>query len=65
MNVPDYPITLNLNNPSRDAGDRTVRESTIRHWKEHAKYKHSRESFNIDTAKLWNQVHSDIIMEKT
>ena len=60
MNVPDYPITLNLNNPSRDVGDRTVRESTIRHWKEHAKYKNSRESFNIDTAKLWNQVHSDI-----
>ena len=60
MNVPDYPITLDQNNPLRDTGDRSVRETTTRHWKEHAKFKHSRESFNIDTAKLWNQVHKDI-----
>ena len=60
MNVPDYPITLEQNNPLRDTGDRMVRESSIRHWKEHAKFKNSRESFSIDTAKLWNQVHSDV-----
>ena len=29
-------------------------------WKEHAKLKISRESFNIDTAKLWNQVQPEI-----
>ena len=60
MNVPDYPITLDLNNPSRDTGDRMVRESTTRQWKENAKFKNSRESFCIDTGKLWNKVHLDI-----
>ena len=60
MNVPDYPITLDLNNPSRDTGDRMVRESTTRQWKENAKFKSSRESFCIDTGKLWNKVHLDI-----
>ena len=60
MNVQGYPITLDLNNPSRNTGDRMVRETTTRHWKDYAKLKNSRESFNIDTAKLWNQVNSDI-----
>ena len=60
MHVTDYPITLDRNNPSRETGDRMVRDSTTRQWKEDAKYKNSRESFCIDTAKLWNKVHLDI-----
>ena len=65
MNVPDYPISLDSNNPQRDTGDRTVRDTTTRHWKDHAKFKNSRESFNIDTAKLWNLVHKDIKSAET
>ena len=60
MNVPDFPITLNQNDPLKNTGDRMVRDSTTRLWKEHGKYKNSRESFCIDAAKLWNQVSSDI-----
>ena len=60
MNVPDYPISLDSNNPQRDTGDRIVRGSTTRQWKEHAKYKNSRENFNIDTARLWNLANNDI-----
>ena len=56
----NYPISLDTDNPARNTGDRIVRYSTIRHWKEHAKLKNSRESFTIDTAKLWNQVQLDI-----
>ena len=63
MNVPDYPISLDSNNPQRDTGDRIVRGSTTRQWKEHAKYKNSRENFNIDTARLWNLANNDIKMQ--
>ena len=38
MNVPDYPISLNLNEPLRNTGDRVVRETSTRTWKEHGKY---------------------------
>ena len=60
MKVPEYPITLDTNNPQRDTGDRVVRDATTRQWKEHAKYKNSRESFNIDAAKLWNNADQNI-----
>ena len=53
MKVPEYPITLDTNNPQRDTGDRVVRDATTRQWKEHAKYKNSTESFNIDAAKKY------------
>ena len=65
LNVPDYPITFDSNNPRRDTGDRTVRDTTTRLWKEHAKFKNSRENFNIDTAKLWNLVNNDIKSAET
>ena len=29
-------------------------------WKDQAKYKNSSESFNIDTAKLWNKADNEI-----
>ena len=60
MHVPDYPINLELNNPLRNTGDRVVRETSTIQWKENAKYKNSRESFCIDTGKLWNQAPMDI-----
>ena len=60
MKVPEYPIILDTNNPQRDTGDRVVRDATTRQWKEHAKYKNSRESFNIDAAKLWNNADQNI-----
>ena len=60
MNVEDYPIKLNENHPMRETGGREVRSTTTRQWKDHAKYKHSSESFCIDTAKLWNKADNDI-----
>ena len=60
MNIVDYPITLEDNNPNRNTGGRVVRESTQREWKEHTKYKVSSESFTIDTAKLWNKADPSI-----
>ena len=60
MNIPNYPVTLEKNNPNRNSGGRTVRESTNREWKEHFKYKVASESFTIDTAKLWNHVDTSI-----
>ena len=53
-------ISLDANNHHRDTNGRTVRDTTTRQWKDHAKYKCSRESFNIDTAKLWNQADTAI-----
>ena len=38
MNIPNYPITLEENNPNRNTGGRIVRETTKREWKEHSKY---------------------------
>ena len=60
-----YPITLEENNPSRNTGDREVRDTTQREWKEHSKYKIASESFTIDTAKLWNQADHNIRTAKT
>ena len=60
MHVQDYPITLDENNPNRATGGREVRSSTTRQWKDQAKYKNSSESFNIDTAKLWNKADNEI-----
>ena len=55
-----YPITLKENNPSRNTGDREVRDTTQREWKEHSKYKAASEIFTIDTARLWNKVDPEI-----
>ena len=60
MNINIYQITLEENNPNRNTGEREVRASTQREWKEHAKYKAASESFTIDTAKLWNKVDPKI-----
>ena len=60
MNVPGYPISLEPNNPLRNTGDRVVRETSTKQWKENAKYKNSRESFYIDTGKLWNSAPMEI-----
>ena len=65
MNIVDYPITLEDNNPNRNTGGRVVRESTQREWKEHSKYKVSSESFCIDTAKLWNEADPSIKAAET
>ena len=58
-------ISLDANNLHRDTGGRTVRDTTTRQWKDHAKYKCSRESFNIDTAKLWNRADTAIKSAKS
>ena len=60
MNIIDYPITLEENNPNRNTGDREARNTTQREWKEHSKHKASSESFTVDTARLWNKVDTEI-----
>ena len=65
MNIVDYPITLEENNPNKNTMGRAVRESSQREWKEHSKFKVSSESFTIDTARLWNKVNPNIKAAQT
>ena len=60
INTNDYPIELENNQVKRQTNDRSVRESTIIHWKEDTKAKSAEESFLRDAAKLWNRAPSYI-----
>ena len=53
----------NIQNLSQS--DRTLRPSSIKLWKDTAKTKSGVNSFNIDTAKLWNNCPEAIKTAKT
>ena len=55
-----YPLKLELNNPNRLEGDRVIRNSTIKVWKDDAKSVAEKLSFSRDSARLWNSAADSI-----
>ena len=49
-----YPLSLELNNPNRMTGERVIRDSSIKMWKDDAKSVAAKLSFSRDSARLWN-----------
>ena len=58
--ITSYPFKLEVNNPNRHETGRSVRQSTVKLWKDSAKTKVASESFSIDAAKLWNNATDEI-----
>ena len=58
--ITSYPFKLEVNNPNRHETGGSVRQSTVKLWKESAKTKVASESFSIDAAKLWNNATDEI-----
>ena len=65
MNIPNYPLVLEDNNPNRLPRQRSIRPTSIKQWKDSANLKCAQESFTIDTAKLWNHAPTNIINAKS
>ena len=60
INIPSYPFQMEENEPNRQVMDRSLRQNTIKKWKDSAKTKAARESMSIDCAKLWNNAPLEI-----
>ena len=60
IHIPSYPFKLEESNPNRQDGDRCVRSTTTKKWKDYALSKAARESISIDCAKLWNNAPDSI-----
>ena len=54
INIDNYPFKMELNNVNQVHTDRHLRPSSNKLWKDNAETKSGRNSFSIDTAKLWN-----------
>ena len=54
INIIQYPLKLEPNNPNRTETERVIRTSSIKQWKENAKSVAAKISFSRDSAKLWN-----------
>ena len=65
MNIPNYRLILEDNNPNRLPRQRSVRPTSIKQWKDSANLKCAQESFTIDTSKLWNHLPTNIINAKS
>ena len=65
QNIANYPFMLEPNNPGRNDGGRSVRESTTKNWKDMSKTKAARESMSRDCAKLWNTAPTNITSATT
>ena len=65
QNINNYPFKLEANNPNRCDGDRIVRASTTKKWKDMSKSKAASVSISRDCAKLWNNAPADIINAKS
>ena len=60
MNIPEYPLTFEQNNPNKVQTERSIRPTSIKQWKDSANLKIAQESFTIDAARLWNLAPTDI-----
>ena len=60
-----YPFAMEPNNPGRNDGGRSIRESTIKEWKDMAKTKAAGESMSRDCAILWNTAPTTITSATT
>ena len=65
INNNNYPFKMESNIQNLSQSDRTLRPSSIKLWKDTAKTKSGVNSFNIDTAKLWNNCPEAIKTAKT
>ena len=45
VNIVNYPVQMDVNNPGRPESSRVLRESSIRLWKEDAESKQGKKSF--------------------
>ena len=60
MNIPEYPLTFEQNNPNKVQTERSIRPTSIKQWKDYANLKIAQESFTIDAARLWNMAPLNI-----
>ena len=60
LNIHQYPLKLEPNNPNRAVTDREVRVSSLKAWKDDAKSGAAKMSFSRDTARIWNTAPSTI-----
>ena len=60
LNIHQYPLKLEPNNPNRAVTDREVRVSSLKAWKDDAKSGAAKMSFSRDTARIWNTASSTI-----
>ena len=65
MNIPEYPLKFEQNNPNKLQSERSIRPTSIKHWKDSANLKIAQESFTIDAARLWNLAPSIIKQAET
>ena len=54
VNIKDYPVQLEPNNPNADTSLRQLRPSTSRAWNQDARTGPEKESFTRNAAKIWN-----------
>ena len=54
INIYNYPFKMEINNQNMIQTDRILRPSLTKLWKDTAKTKSVKNSFSIDTAKIWN-----------
>ena len=57
MNIPDYPLSFEANNPNKVQTDRSIRPTSIKLWKDSAKLKCTVESFTIEALELSTNKH--------
>ena len=60
LNIINYPNKLELNNPGRNDGGRSVCATTNKKWKDTSKTKAASLSMSRDCAKLWNSASENI-----
>ena len=58
--INQYPLKLEPNNPNRRDGDRVIRNSSIKVWKDEANSVAAKLSFSRDSARLWNSASDNI-----
>ena len=60
LNIEQYPLKLEPNNPNKLATDRVIRASSIKIWKDEARTGAAKMSFSRDCARLWNMAPESI-----
>ena len=62
LNVKNYPIHLEPNNPTLNENQRILRPTAVREWNQDARSTAAKESFSRNAAKLWNSAPKNIKM---
>ena len=60
INIQNYPFKLESNNHGRNDGERNIRSTTTKEWKDISKTKAASISMSRDSAKLWNSAPANI-----